>query len=109
MGIFLMVVAFVGFFFPVVVMVMVMFLRLDPCNAPGRVDGIGTVENILHEFLQSRTGNHNDLRCLGGLHLPDIQGIVMEAGNLLRHQPGDSQSAPVPTARSLSATGTIIK
>ena len=63
-----------------------------------KADGIGILENILHKFLQPCAGDDDDLCCFRGLYLPDIQRIIVEAGNLLRHQPGHSDGCALAEA-----------
>ena len=89
-GVFFVMMALVAFF-GFLVMVVMMRFRSDKGNSFGSVNGRHFRQDILHKFLQTGTGDHHSLRSFRGLHLPDIQRIVMEAGDFLRYQPGNGK------------------
>ena len=61
-------------------------------NPGGGVDGFFFIDHAFEKILQSGAGDDNGFRRLGGLYLADIQGVVVEAGNRLRNQPGHGQA-----------------
>ena len=82
-----MVVSLVFFFvLPVVI------LPAQQRNPGGGVDGFFFIDHAFEKILQSGAGDDNGFRRLGGLYLADIQGVVVEAGNRLRNQPGHGQA-----------------
>ena len=69
----------------------VMVSALQKLHTGGGVDDIGIGKGIGQKFLQTGTGEDDDLGRLDGLHLPDGEGIVMKTGNVFRHQTIDIQ------------------
>ena len=76
-----------GFF----LFVVVMMSPLQKGESGRCIDDIGRAEGIGQEVLQSGTGEDDHIGALNGLHLTDRQGVVVEAGDVLRHQTGDLQ------------------
>ena len=79
-------------FFSLFVTVMVMLLRRDRCDSGRGIDGICRMQDIFHKFFQTGTGDDDELCCLRRADLTDIQGVVMQAADFLRHQPGDGDA-----------------
>ena len=74
----------------VLLMVVVMtFLRADQCNVCRGIHQIFAFQQISQKVFQTGPGNHNHLSSLGSTDLTDVQGIVVQAGDLLRDQTGD--------------------
>ena len=90
MGILRMAVVMVMIVFMMIVLVMT-FRRADQFDFLRCVNTGLILENILHKFLQPRTGNQNRIRSLCCLDLTDIQGIVMQTADFLGYKPGHRQ------------------
>ena len=78
----------------VAVLLMVVLLFLVPLptvqqgNSLGCVDSRHVQKQIVQEVLKPCSGDDHHLGSLRGLDLTDVQGIVVQAADLLRHQPG---------------------
>ena len=55
-------------------------------------DSFTAGQRICHKIFQSAPGQHNDLRALDGLDLPDRKGIVVQAGDAIRNQTGHGKA-----------------
>ena len=80
-----MMMSFMGFFH--MVMIMGIF-RTKQFNAAGCINGSRVCQQILHKFLQTGTGDHDQFGSFRSLDLTHIQGVVMQTGDFLRNQPG---------------------
>ena len=71
---------------------MVVVSALQQFNALGGInDGPGGPQGVGEEILQPRSGNNHNGGGFDGLHLVHGQGVVVETGDIFRHQPGDGQ------------------
>ena len=75
-------------FLMVVLLFLVHFVTVQKGDSLGCVDGGHVQEQIVQEVLQSGSGDDHHLGGLRGLDLTDVQGVVVQAADLLRHQPG---------------------
>ena len=87
----------VGVVFMVMSVVRITFLMVvmgphfQKGNIFRRINNILVFQNVFHKFLQPCAGEHNGIALFQCPHLPDTEGVVVQAGYIFRHQPGDRQ------------------
>ena len=69
--------------------VVIPFQKKDPLRG---VNGLGRVQNVLHERFQPAAGDDDGVSPFGLLYLIDIQRVVMQTGDGLCDQPPHGQS-----------------
>ena len=75
--------------FVVMLMFVVMFSgAFGKSDARRGIHGFPALEQVVHEILQPGPGDHDQLSAFHGLHLTDIQGIVVETRHVFRDQTG---------------------
>ena len=98
MGILIMMMPFVFMAVLFLRVAMPAFLRTEQVDPKRGIYGFGIGKQILHKFLQTGAGDHDPFRGLCGLDLTNVQRIVVQAGNLFRHQPGNAQTGALTQA-----------